>query len=196
MDWEEPAREDPDGPEEVCEMLEVKVARLSILGSILEDPVPAFPSIEEAPRLSAIQDRHAHQYYADLINVRFPHAQAPLAEFLSKCNWDRYQRIKQESERNAQREPSPLAEGEKKSRFNDSGLGTSVPAQSITDHGYAETVFSQRAEASHKRIPPLPEQGRKGEPFVCEVCNKTVSIQRTQPWKYVLRFQSLCLHEC
>jgi len=183
-DWEDAVFEDAGNVEDLSVTLKAEVARLSVLGQILEDPVPTFVDVEEARAVGLLEERSAYQYYADMISARFPEAKNSLTEILGKCNWVRYNRIQKQREENACGEPIPVGDGESKSKFQDSGLGTSMPAQSHGVNGYAETVFSKRAEMSHKRLPPLPEEGRKGKSFLCSVCSRTVDIQRSQAWKY------------
>lgn len=188
MDTEAPDREETKNIQDVCEILDSKVARLNVLGPILEESIPSGAAFEQVAAHGQLDDRPAHQYYADQISIRFPNASASLVEVLGKCNWERYMRIHKKREENTQREGSPIGEAENMSKFHDSGLGTSVPAHSAfgVPRGafvYAETEVSKRAEASHRRLPPLPEEGRRGWPFVCDICNSIVRIRRTGAWK-------------
>lgn len=188
MDTETPDREETRNIQDVCEILDSKVARLNVLGPILEESIPSGAAFEQVAAHGQLDDRPAYQYYADQISIRFPNASDSLVEVLGKCNWERYMRIHKKREENTQREGSPIGEAETMSKFHDSGLGTSMPAQSALgvprgSFSYAETEVSKRAEASHRRLPPLPEEGRKGWSFLCEVCNSVVRIRRTNAWK-------------
>ncbi|KAF5493543.1 hypothetical protein CGCF413_v010096 [Colletotrichum fructicola] len=72
--------------------------------------------------------------YSDRIANRFPVAQAELVERLARANWDRFQRIQLEKERNiVNRDDERVAQEadlttptETGSAFQDSGLGTSL----------------------------------------------------------------------
>jgi hypothetical protein len=74
------------------------------------------------------------------------------------------------------------------SKFHDSGLGTSVPAQS--DHAFSiashTSFLSSHAESEDgkARVPPTPEQVAEGQPFDCAICGQTLtSIKSRIDWK-------------
>ena len=183
---EEPGQYTQHGIEELCSTLRTKIESLSILSSSLECPAEDEFDNEEAR--DWLQDRPAHEYFVDLVRSRFPLAEKRLVESLGRSNWNRYKHVRKQRE-NAQDELEVVATDNKtKSVFHDSGIGSSAPAQSVladdrTQSKYAATVISSRAEASHKRLPPLPEEARSGKPFKCEVCDRTVKIRRTKEWK-------------
>lgn len=181
LDWEEPVGQKSINLEELSSTLNARVGRLSALGPILEDPVPDCIDNETARIPALLQDRPVYQYYAELIGRKFLNANASVVNRHGKCNWERYNYIQKQRETNTGSEACPAGNSEIKSKFHDSGLGTSVPAQST----YAGTVISQRAGLCHVALPRLPDEGKKGKPFVCEVCNRSVNIQRTAAWKYV-----------
>ncbi|KAF2142612.1 uncharacterized protein K452DRAFT_270397 [Aplosporella prunicola CBS 121167] len=185
--------------DELSMNLETYVDCLSNLGSSLEYPATLDAGQEEAREPVSLSDRLAHQHYTELIGSRFPRAQETLLERLGKCNWDRYQRI------SAQRKIAALLNYEEHtgdpedkdalSRYYDSGLGSSIPLSSLM---YAETVatsISTRAEISHGKLPRRPDEAKKGMPFVCEVCYRTVLIKRTKQWKEHV-FQDLRAYVC
>lgn len=178
MDWEESVREKPSSVEDLYTTLNAKVARLNVLGQILEDPVPNIFEAEEARTLNSLQDRPAHQYFVDLVGSRFPHAEDRLVEKLGRSNWNRYNHVQKQRE-SAKDELEVVSTNKAKSVFHDSGIGSSAPAQSE----YAATVISSRAGASHKRLPSLPEKARSGQPFKCDVCDSAVKIRRIKEWK-------------
>jgi hypothetical protein len=158
---------------------------LKILGSSLDFVADDEIDDEESKVWNQLQDRAAHEYFADLISSRFPLASIQLVQSLGQSNWDRYNYLT--GLRKSAIEESDVISGEKAlSEFHDSGIGTSAAQSSLgreTRSEYAATVVSSRAESSHKRLPPLPEAGRSGEAFECEVCNRKVQIQRTREWK-------------
>jgi hypothetical protein len=153
------------------------------LDSIADDE-----SEEEDTRASMhLKDRAAHEYFVDLIRSRFPSASQHLVQALGQSNWDRYKYV-QKLRDNATDGPTSIGNKEARSEFQDSGIGSSAPAQSVVLNdrlNYAATVVSSRAETSHKRLPPLPELARSGMPFECEVCSRRIQITRTKQWKQV-----------
>jgi hypothetical protein len=146
-----------------------------------EDPAPALIADSRAPS----------QYYSDRIAVRFPNADMSLVSRLGEANWKRFLRGRSERETNSRRvadsslqEPTsdPTVIG---SKFHDSGLGESAPS-APAGSVYAETVTSfYQADGHAIRIPPLPEEAKKGKPFECIACGKTVRISGTPAWKWV-----------
>lgn len=135
-----------------------------------------------------IEDRPPYLYHVELIRSKFANASPSLLERLGKCNWERYLRLQERRETIKDEEHLWSEEMESKSRFYDSALGTSMPAQSELGSSvstYAETVVSSRAASSHQKLPKLPVEGRMGKKFICQVCNRVVAIQYSRDWKYV-----------
>lgn len=165
--------------EDLCSSLQSKIRSLSILSSSLECPAESECSDEESRAEPHLQDRPAYRYFADLIALRFPRADEGLIESLGKSNWTRFNYVREQRQSGPNEQTTSAKEA--KSEFHDSGIGSSasVSAPSL----YAATVVSSRAEASHRRLPPLPRTARTGAPFMCEVCGKTVVIRRTKEWK-------------
>ncbi|KAL3295441.1 Ankyrin repeat protein [Colletotrichum asianum] len=126
--------------------------------------------------------------YSDRIANRFPVAQAELVERLARANWDRFQRIQLEKERNiVNRDDERVAQEadlttptETGSAFQDSGLGTSLR----TGSRYAETVMSYKQDNGHSiKIPQLPPEAKNGTPFCCLACGRRVRIRGDTMWK-------------
>lgn len=177
----------------LCSTLQTKIESLAVLSSSLEAPAEDESDDEEARTWAQLQDRSAHEYFVDLVSSRFPFADKQLAQNLGQSNWDRYIYVQKQQDI-AQDEVAIVDVEKTKSEFYDSGIGSSAAAQPMpleghaqvarqTQSEYAATVVSSRAEASHKRMPPLPEVGRSGEPFHCEICNRVVQIRRPREWK-------------
>ncbi|ORY05557.1 hypothetical protein BCR34DRAFT_590863 [Clohesyomyces aquaticus] len=188
------------------QILRTKVQSLSILSSSLECPAEDKNDGEEARRWTESQDRAADQYYVDLVSERFPMAEKALAERLGRSNWNRYRHLQRQRERVQMEPEASIMKDSSESEFHDSGIGSLGPAQSVfasitrptparPQSEYASTVVSSRAEASHKRLPPLPEEARLGLPFVCEVCERRVRIRRTREWKKHV-FRDICAYTC
>lgn len=168
--------------EQACLALQRRIECLVALSSSLDCPAESDSDEEEEARVGLmIQERPAHRYFADLIAARFPAADPELVQKLGLSNWSRYVHVKRQKENVQTNLKATQADEKARSEFHDSGLGSapSMRAQSF----YAETVVSSRAEASHKRLPPLPKDGRDGKSFLCEICDRTLSIRGTKDWR-------------
>jgi len=127
------------------------------------------------------------QFYASLIRTRFQQANFDLVDKLRKANWDRFKRLEaQKSSLIANDESCLFHECTEtvaaSSKFQDSGLGTSVPATTV----YAATVASwasTAADEGHPRIPPLSEDAKKGNPFTCDACGRKIRVSETKMWR-------------
>lgn len=170
----------PDG-KEFTKLLQLKIESLINLDISRDDAAESRPDEEETRAGAIMQDLPAHQYFAGLMTERFPAANHQLVEALSLSNWSRYNHVKREREF-VLINSDANATGAAKSEFHDSGIGSASSAHSV----YAATVVSSRAEESHKRLPPLPKQAREGEPFMCEVCERVMTVRRTRECRYEL----------
>jgi hypothetical protein len=173
---------------ELSDLLQARIESLERLNTCLECPAESDSDEEEAKAYTDVQDRPAHQYFAELIAIRFPHAGAQLVATLGLSNWNRYNHVQQQRNM-AQKESEHVTNGKAKSEFHDSGLGS---APSIAADEYAATVVSSRAETSHRRLPLLPKIARNGERFQCSTCNRPVSIRNTRDWRYGLSPGHFC----
>jgi hypothetical protein len=171
----------PSSPEDFCSGLSSKIQSLNALGSSLKCPAKGDFSNKETTSRICLDKRQAHHYFADIVALRFPRAEKEVIKSLGILNWSRYNHIRQQ--RVLARDAPELTIADRaKSDFHDSGIGSS--ASVFAPHSvYAATVVSSMAEASHKRLPPLPQPGRLGAAFECEVCNRQVAIRRTKEWK-------------
>ena len=126
-----------------------------------------------------------------VINVRdrFANADSRLVERLGEANWQRHTALRTGMEQEA-----PETIGEPKSvfvpvsMFHDSGLGSSVPANS----SYAITVASHSSFVSSLaeddtgvlRVPSTPKEVHEGRAFTCEICgHKLNRIKNRIDWK-------------
>jgi hypothetical protein len=127
-----------------------------------------------------------HQFYANCIRERFPHADASLVDSLGNANLERYQYLLQRkadlldtSEEEEDEEVSaPIKDS---ATFHDSGYGTSQYLSS-----YAPSVGPSIASTffgGSSKFPPLPDEGKRGEKFECDGCGKLVRITRTSEWR-------------
>ena len=179
---EEPEYHTQLSVEELCVSLWERVKTLSILSSSLECPAEDEYDEEEARAWADVQDRSAHEYFVDRVSSRFPLAASVVIDRLGQSNWDRYNLVRRQQEK-AQGGFEDITNDKTKSFFQDSGISDSLHSLPKDRQEYEATVISSRAEASHKRLPPLPVAARSGEPFICNVCNESVKIRRARDWK-------------
>jgi hypothetical protein len=175
-----------DSIDEVLEDLKVGIrCLLDLIPSILcsiEDPEHR----EKVPKLDFLQERTTHQYYSNLLSKRFPKADPNLIRRLGQANWTRYKRGQAEREANVEKETidiDPSGSVYSPSKFHDSGLGSSVPARTT----YAQSIvssFSSHTDGSRSRIPPLSENAKKGEPFPCDACGRSIRVKSDREWRY------------
>ncbi|KAL3468894.1 hypothetical protein BJX99DRAFT_242539 [Aspergillus californicus] len=135
------------------------------------------------------------QPYARRIKDRFKDAQIVLVERLAEANWERSIRIRAQIEEQMGQEPGPAAAipalastvFKPFSTFDDSGLGTSVPAKSqyattIASHSSFMSVLGNEGEG-RPRVPRLPDGGEHGRTFRCTYCGKRISCKTRIQWK-------------
>jgi hypothetical protein len=181
-DPEEPGRYSQLSAEELCFSLWEKIETLSILNSSLECPAEDEFDNEKVRAWADIQGRSAHEYFMDRVSSRFPLAASAVIERLGQSNWNRYNLVRRHQEK-VQDGLEAVANDKTKSLFQDSGIGDSLRSPPRDRQEYEATVMSSRAEASHRRLPPLSMAARSGEPFSCEVCNRSIKIWRAREWK-------------
>ena len=180
--------------ETLCQTLRTKIDTLIMLAPSLASPAEESFDDEEPRAIQNIEEDLPEQAYANSISQKFPLAASAIVAHLGKLNWDRYNHMLRLQRGTMQQELQTTAMRKARTFFHDSGLGVSLPAQSEVglniavdssrpESVYAPSMVSSRAEACHKRVPPLPAQARSGESFTCEICNKQVQFQRTKAWK-------------
>ncbi|CAG7565685.1 unnamed protein product [Fusarium equiseti] len=185
-----------DNLEEIAKDLETDTLSLMGLDALFQSAtLESFA--EKAAFADAAQTWLPHDVYKDRIRTRFPKAESSLVSRLSKTSYDRYLRCQRE------RESQTTAVGDvdfpkftrsdaASSKFQDSGLGTSIPSSASV----AETVMSYRAEGKASvRIPPLSKEAKEGQSFECISCGKTLSIRNNSVWKRHL-YQDLLPWQC
>jgi Fungal Zn(2)-Cys(6) binuclear cluster domain len=128
------------------------------------------------------------------IHDRYRSAPTYLVERLGEANWQRWVRIRKqmdgEGESEEGNEEQEIAHSTffPVSKFHDSGLGTSIPAQpdrafSIASH---TSFLSSHADSEDgkARVPPTPEQVAEGRPFECSICGQNLAnIKNRIDWK-------------
>jgi len=96
------SRHVPTALSHLAEDVKMHIDCLTDLSIALEFPAEDPVETDDVPSTLRVEQRAAHDYHADLILAKFPKAQIELAETLGKISWDRYQRMQQEREYNAQ----------------------------------------------------------------------------------------------
>ena len=163
------------------------------LGPLYESPVFDLEEAVIPVPIAGFITHEPQHYYADRVGLRFPAADKTLVRRLGELNWLRFLRIQAERDRNVDQENVDVSEENVQeartiveSKFNDSGLGTSVAPTSK----YAETVVSfYQTDGSCVRVPPLSQDAKAGKPFECISCGRTIRVTRTALWKYVDRLE-------
>ena len=135
------------------------------------------------------------QSYVSSIREKFKGADYKLVERLGEANWQRHRNIRQNIE-NTEQSPEEITKvaGERGiacsifrpySEFHDSGIGTSVPAQS--EYAPSHTSFqSSNPEGEQKslRVPREPPEVAAGKPFQCCLCKCIISnVKNRVDWK-------------
>jgi hypothetical protein len=138
---------------------------------------------------------------------RFSKANSQLVERLGEANWQRHITLRNRPTQQVETVAAVIEEAPKSvfipvSLFQDSGVGTSLPAQTSyapTSASHTSFVSSQADEHSGGlRAPPTPKAVSKGIPFICEICGQTLSrIKNRIDWKYdrtlLLKYWEDCL---
>ena len=161
--------------------------------------IPTFESIalpisnrkqtDESPALAVFEVTEPAHVYVRKILDRFPDATIGLAERLGEANWQRHNATRKRMDGGFEnREHNPKSKFTAKSTFHDSGLGTSVPAESA----YAATTVSKTSFASSLaereqgdlRVPPIPIEVADKMPFTCLICGRLVhNVKNRRDWK-------------
>ncbi|EJT69699.1 hypothetical protein GGTG_12582 [Gaeumannomyces tritici R3-111a-1] len=167
---------------DVIEDLKIDTTCLADLDHLLKDPILEI-DIEQAAPADRLLDWHPDSVYSHKIGARFPQADVSLVEWLGKANYLRYlrcQHARETCESAATYVAAPAQSETASSKFNDSGLGSSLPSTT----SYAETVMSYGGRGSQSvKIPPLTAEAKAGVPFSCTACGKVVSITSNSMWK-------------
>ncbi len=127
------------------------------------------------------------------IRDRFLEADSQLVERLGEANWQRHVALSG-LPMQADCSDVPVEEAAKSvflpvSLFQDSGLGSSLPAQTscaATSASHTSFISSQvDAKGGGLRVPPTPKAVSKGIPFSCGICGQTLSQNKNRiNWKY------------
>ncbi|ORY63867.1 uncharacterized protein BCR38DRAFT_201795 [Pseudomassariella vexata] len=196
--------------DDIAEDLQTDVQCLLDLGSrFVEQTVGPVPT-EKAVDPADIIDWHPSKNFIDRIRWRFPRCDEDVAKRLGIANWERVLRYQDTKHRNTR--PQKLTSGEPmatpvksaasgivaSTTFHDSGLGSSIPSvPSIPAASqYAETVVSYcGGQGDAVRLPPLPQEAKRGISFPCVGCGILINVGNKSAWKKHL-FQDLQPYMC
>ncbi|CAI6332942.1 unnamed protein product [Periconia digitata] len=152
------------------------------LDTALECPA-VDPGHVDEPVHPRLEERSAYEYYAELIQSKFPEVGSDLAECLGKANWDRYKRLKDIRERNESPQVVPFVSEVKSTAsksFKDSGLGTTAYAESVVS---IISYVSSLSNGERVKIPPLPAEAKNGEKFECNACGDLIVATTNRAWR-------------
>lgn len=160
---------------------------LTDLGSSLQSPAP--DDLEEGIAIGLVlEQRSAEDYHTELLKAKFPLARLDILQRLGRTSWDRYQRMQQERDKNAQRQTIIASDSKSHagcSEFQDSGLGTSVPASASSYAATVVSVMSSIAGGKIAQIPQLPAGARAGAQFECTACGRLIRVTDDREWRSV-----------
>jgi len=128
--------------------------------------------------------------YISLVREKFKQAENQLVERLGEANWQRHLIVRKRMgvSNNTEEAPEPAYSVFRPySAFHDSGLGTSVPAQTSYAPSHMSFVSSKiEADQTYLRVPPIPIEVGARKPFQCDFCGKYLSdIKNRVNWKSV-----------
>jgi len=126
------------------------------------------------------------QFWIDSISERFPHADELLVDRLAEANLKRFQRIREGHTMDMQVALTNVHVGANsialKSKFQDSGLGTSLVVPTVYEPSLI-SIGSTLAGEHQATLPRLTDSAKNGEPFTCDGCGQTLSVLRTHDWR-------------
>lgn len=138
------------------------------------------------------------QIYINLVRDRFPGADKKLVERLGEANWQRHINIRKRIEQidgsvgsGSTPIPTKTTAGsifQPQTLFHDSGIGTSMPAQSClapSEASHASFISSVAdKEQGAAKVPPTPAEVGLGEIFRCYLCGQMqLNIKNRVAWK-------------
>ena len=136
----------------------------------------------------------AQNHFVLQVRDKFPLSPDTLVKSLGVANWQRYLRLRHLTDPSIEDEnpredlqfvrpnvPTP-------SKFNDSGLGSSVRAQTVHAGSLAShsSFISSKdnGEETHFRVPPTPREVGQKKPFDCFICKRAQDCLKTRvDWK-------------
>ena len=203
-DWEEEldtdgedSSEDEDSAD-IIEELRLQTQWLTQLRPALEQNLASAQKAHNQASLPApvsFSVSEPAKYYVSLVREKYKQAQDQLVERLGEANWQRHISVRKSMEAPANKagettasiRNTAVAESMFRpySAFHDSGIGTSIPAQ--TEYAPSHTSFqSSNTEGQREliRVPATPAEVFDGKPFQCFLCKRMLSdIKNRVGWK-------------
>lgn len=178
---------------DLCEDISFSIACLVELRTSLEQNlVRAEKNRTQAARPSPVSFclSDPAKIYVSLVREKFKQAPDQLVERLGEANWQRHVGVRKRMENNNDSEEgleSAYSVFRPYSVFHDSGIGTSVPAQTSYAPSHTSFLSSNTEEGQNSlRVPPTPKEVGTGKPFKCDFCGKSLaSIKNRVEWKSV-----------
>jgi hypothetical protein len=188
------------------ERLSMSISSLATCTTCLMDLLPSMEDTLNFASQAKDKDESSHplDFHVSgparsyILNIfdRFSKANPQLVERLGEANWQRHIALRNGLAKEAEIVHVVIEEAPKSvfvpvSLFQDSGLGTSLPAHTsyaATSASHTSFVSSQADEESRGlRVPPTPKAVSKGIPFSCEICGQTLGqIKNRIDWKYYI----------
>ena len=133
--------------------------------------------------------------YVALVREKFQQAHYKLVERLGEANWQRHRSVREKMDDTEQSSEATTKLARESgiassvfrpySEFHDSGIGTTVPAQ--TEYAQSHTSFQSsntEGEQLSQRVPKEPPEVGAGKPFQCFLCRCIISNVRNRvDWK-------------
>lgn len=186
---------------------DLKAALISIYGCV-ESLMNVLPTIDSCCNEQSVESRSQAdpirkphdtyvsdkaQPFVNQILDKFPSMEGKLAQRSGQANWERYLRLRSLQGHLAEG-PSQAEELATRSifqpftEFQDSGLGSSLPATTIYAKSNASHASFMSTQSAHDRrafrVPQTPKAVLAGMPFECEICHSLVSgVKNRVQWK-------------
>ena len=123
--------------------------------------------------------------YVSLVREKFQKAHYKLVERLGEANWQRHKNVREKIENTELFPEVSCSVFRPYSDFHDSGIGTSVPAQ--TEYATSHASFQSSnpdGEQVSLRVPREPPEVGIGKPFQCFLCRCIISnVKCRVHWK-------------
>ena len=197
-DIDEDSSSDDDDTTNITEELRLQTQWLTQLGPVLEQN---FISSQKAHMLVSLPEPVSFsvsgpaKIYVSLVREKFKQAQTQLVERLGEANWQRHISVRNSMDASVNVDELICAPIEDLavarsifrpySAFHDSGIGSSMPAQ--TEYAPSHTSFqSSNTEGGREsvRVPATPVEVNDGKPFQCFLCKRLLTeIKNRVDWK-------------
>ena len=197
-DTDQDSSSDDDDTTTVVKELRLQTQWLTQLGPVLEQNLV---SAQKAPMQVSLPEPVSFsvsgpaKIYVSLVREKYKQAQNQLVERLGEANWQRHISVRNSLEASSDiaEDVSAPVEDSAVSRslfrpystFHDSGIGSSIPAQ--TEYAPSHTSFqSSNTEGGRElvRVPATPVEVSDGKPFQCFLCKCVLTnIKNRVDWK-------------